>query len=239
MMPRASCRRRWSSSISCRLNCWTVPSATCRSSAWYAPMSSCCPVWPARRRCVTPAHHRTNGCRGGPVLAGERHPLRHALVDDVGAHLREPVHVRLPSAVVASLDGVVEEAVHRVAVLLVVLCGVDASLCRDRMRTSRAVLVAEDLDVVPRLAERRRPRGARETGAHHDDVELAPVRRVDQCGLELAGPPHGDGSGGRLGVGDRLALGVEAVDDAGVLGLPGHAHTAFTGSDRKRWRAAG
>ena len=45
------------------------------------------------------------------VLAGEGHALRDALVDDVGADLGEAVDVRLARAVVAALDGVVEEAV--------------------------------------------------------------------------------------------------------------------------------
>ena len=47
------------------------------------------------------------------VLAGERDALRDALVDDVGADLGEAVDVRLARAVVAALDGVVEEAVRR------------------------------------------------------------------------------------------------------------------------------
>ena len=77
------------------------------------------------------------------VLAGERHALRDALVDDVRADLGEPVDVGLARAEVAALDGVVEEAVDGVAVVLVVLRGVDAALCGDRVRASRAVLVAE------------------------------------------------------------------------------------------------
>src|SRR5262249_7458685 len=42
------------------------------------------------------------------VLAGERHALGHALVDDVDRHFGEPVDVRLAGAEVAALDGVVE-----------------------------------------------------------------------------------------------------------------------------------
>ena len=71
------------------------------------------------------------------VLAGERHALRHALVDDVHRHLREPVHVRLAGAEVAALDRVVEQPVDGVAVVAVVLRGVDAALRGDRVRPAR------------------------------------------------------------------------------------------------------
>ena len=40
------------------------------------------------------------------IVAGKGHALGHALVDDVGAELRQPVHVRLAGAEVAALDGV-------------------------------------------------------------------------------------------------------------------------------------
>ena len=65
------------------------------------------------------------------VLARERHALRHALVDDVDADLRQPVDVRLARAEVAALDRVVEQAVDAVAVVLIVLRGVDAALRGD------------------------------------------------------------------------------------------------------------
>ena len=96
------------------------------------------------------------------VLAGERHALGDALVDDVHRHLGEPVHVGLAGAEVAALDRVVEQPVDRVAVVAVVLRRVDAALRRDRVRAARAVLVAERPDVVarPRPASpppRRRP----------------------------------------------------------------------------------
>src|SRR5690606_27698490 len=77
------------------------------------------------------------------VLAGERDALGHALVDDVRADLGEPVDVGLPGAVVTALDGVVEEAEDGVAVLLVVLRGVDATLGGDGVGATRGVLVAE------------------------------------------------------------------------------------------------
>src|SRR5690606_21056100 len=45
------------------------------------------------------------------VLAGERHALRHALVDDVQADLGQPVDVGLAGTKVTALHRIVEEAV--------------------------------------------------------------------------------------------------------------------------------
>ena len=123
------------------------------------------------------------------VLAGERDALRDALVDDVRAHLGEAVDVGLAGAVVATLDRVVEEALDGVAVLLVVLRGVDATLRGDRVRAARGVLEAERLHVVAGLAEGRGGGATGEPGADDDDRHLATVRRVDQGRLELAAGP--------------------------------------------------
>ena len=67
------------------------------------------------------------------VLAGERHALGDHLVDDVDRQLGEAMHVGLAAAEVAALDRVVEQAVDRVAVALVVLRRVDAALGGDRV----------------------------------------------------------------------------------------------------------
>ena len=150
------------------------------------------------------------------VLAGERHALRDALVDDVRAHLGQAVDVRLARAVVAALDGVVEEPVDGVAVALVVLGGVDAALGGDRVGAARGVLVAERLHDVarPRPAWPRRSR--RRARADHDDREPPPVGGVRDPRLELAGVPALlDRAAGCLGVTDRFAGRVVA---GGVVG---------------------
>ncbi len=137
------------------------------------------------------------------VLARERHALRHALVDDVDRHLREPVDVGFAGAIVAALDGVVEQAIDAVAVVAIVLGGVDAALRRDAVRAPRAVVDEERLDVVAELAQRRGRRRAGETGADDDDLELAAVGRVDQLVFELAPIPL---------VGDRSAWHARVED---------------------------
>ena len=140
------------------------------------------------------------------VLTGERDALRDALVDDVRADLGEAVDVRLAGAVVAALDGVVEQPHRRVVVVAVVLGRVDTTLRGDRVRAAGAVLVAEVQDVVARLAQRRGGGATGEAGADHDDRELPAVGRVHERRLELAGRPLLlDRTRGGLGVADVRA----------------------------------
>ena len=65
------------------------------------------------------------------IVACERHTLSDALVDDVVGYLGKAIHVGFAAAVVSSLDGIIEQTVDGVVVVLVVLCGVDTSLCGD------------------------------------------------------------------------------------------------------------
>ena len=152
------------------------------------------------------------------VFARERNALRHALVDDRRAHLREPMHVCLARPEVAALDRVVKQPVHRVAVVLVILRRIDAALRRDRMRAPRRVLVAEALHRVAHLSERRRGARASQTRADHDDLVFAPVRGVDELRRELVALPLlRERAGGDFGIDDnahfktpvRTAIGIE------------------------------
>ena len=161
--------------------------------------------------------HATEGAvvQQAAVLTGEGDALGHALVDDVGRDLRQAVDVVLTGAVVAALDRVVEEPVGGVSVVAVVLRGVDTALGGDGVRPASRVLVEEHLDVVALLSQGGGRGAARQAGADDNDVQLAAVGGVDQLGLELAllpAPVDRDGVGG-LGVGDLLALVVQAVDE--------------------------
>src|SRR6059058_4038346 len=122
-------------------------------------------------------------CEQPPVLAREGDALGRALVDDAGADLREAIHVGLAGAEVAALDRVVEQPEDRVAVVLVVLGGVDSTLRGDRVRPPRRILEAEAGHPVAELGERRGRGGARQPGADHNDVMLQLVRRVDELDL--------------------------------------------------------
>ena len=129
------------------------------------------------------------------VFAGERHALRHALVDDVHRNLRQPVDVGFARAEIAALDRVVEQAVDAVAVVVVVLGGVDAALRGDRVRAPRRILEAEALDVVAQLAQAGRGAAAGQSRPHHEDGVFPLIRRIHQLEMEaMPLPPRFDRS---------------------------------------------
>ena len=119
------------------------------------------------------------------VLASEGHALGDALVDDVGADFGQPVHVGFAGPEVTTLDGVVKQPEHAVAVVLVVLGRVDTALGRNAVGSARAVLVAEAGHVETELGQRCRGRATGEAAADDDEVELALVGRVDELDVEL------------------------------------------------------
>ena len=129
------------------------------------------------------ASERTIGERAA-VFARERNTLRHALIDDVQADLRQSVDVGFAAAEVAAFDRVVEEPINAVAVVLIILRGVDSALRGDAVGAPRTILKAETLDVVAKFGERSRGRSAGKSGADDDDVVLAFVGRIDQLHIE-------------------------------------------------------
>ena len=104
------------------------------------------------------------------VVAGKGDALGHALVDDVVGHLGQTPDIGLAGAEVAPLDGVVKEAIDGVAVVGVVLGGIDAALGSDGVGAARAVLVAEGLHIVTQLAQGSCRGAAGQAGADHDDI---------------------------------------------------------------------
>ncbi len=87
------------------------------------------------------------------VFPGKRHALGGALVDDLVADFGEPIDVGFARAIIAAFDRVVEQPEDAVAVVVVVLGGVDPSLGGDAVGPPRAVVVGEDLHVVAQLPE--------------------------------------------------------------------------------------
>jgi hypothetical protein len=97
------------------------------------------------------------------------------LVDDVIADLSETIHVRLTRTKVASFDGVVEQSVNAVAVVLIIFCRVDSSLGCNRMRASRRILEAKAFHSITKLTQRCRSRSTRQAASYNDNFEFSPV----------------------------------------------------------------
>ena len=78
------------------------------------------------------------------------------------------------------LNGVVEESIDAVAVVLVVLGRVDTALGRNRVSASRGVLVAETVHVVAKLSHGCTCGRTGESRTDDDDTKLPLVGWVDQ-----------------------------------------------------------
>ena len=88
------------------------------------------------------------------VFAGEGYALCYALVDDGVRDFSQTIDVGFASTIVTTLDGVVEEAIDGVAVVLIVLGCVDTTLCGDGVCAARGVLNTEVEYVEAHLGER-------------------------------------------------------------------------------------
>ncbi len=113
------------------------------------------------------------------VFASEGDALRYALVDDVHAVLRQAVDVGFTSAEVSAFDGVVEQPVNAVAVVLIILGGIDAALRSDGVGAAGRILKAEARDFVAKLPQGCGRGSPGKAGADNDDGVLALVGRVD------------------------------------------------------------
>ena len=135
------------------------------------------------------------------VFAGKGDALRDALVDDVDGDFGEAVDVGLAGAVVAALERVVEKAVNAVAVVLVVLGGIHATLRGDGVRAAGRVVKHDALHLVAELGERGGGGGTGETGTDDDDLVFTLVGGVDQLEVGFIGAPFvGERAGGDVGI---------------------------------------
>ena len=119
------------------------------------------------------------------IIAGKGNALGHTLVDDAGRDLRQAVHIGFPGTVVTAFDRIVEQPVGGVSVVLIILCGIDAALSRDRMRSSGRVLKAEGLHIVAHFTERGGGGCAGEARSHDDHIDVSFVGWVHQADVRF------------------------------------------------------
>src|SRR5262249_27490936 len=86
---------------------------------------------------------------------------------------------------------------HAVAVIVVILGGVDTALRGDAVSAARRILKAETLDVVTQLGQSRGCRTAGQARPHHDDRVLPLVRGIHQLETEAVPVPAGFDRAGR------------------------------------------
>src|SRR5207253_6894314 len=125
------------------------------------------------------------------VFTRERHALRHTLVDDVDAQLRQAIYVCLACAEVTALHRVVEQTVDAVAVALIILRCIDTALRGNAVRAARRIVVREAVNVVAELAECRGCSATSETRTDHDDFVFPLVRRIHEFHVVITSFPLG------------------------------------------------
>src|SRR5262249_54555750 len=96
------------------------------------------------------APERTIG-KHSSVFTSKGHTLGDALVDDIQADLSQTVNVGFAGSKVAAFYRVINQSINTLAVILLIVCGVDTTLSCDAVGASRTILKAEALDVVPEL----------------------------------------------------------------------------------------
>ena len=114
------------------------------------------------------------------VLACEGNTLRHTLVNDCRTYLCETINVCLAAAIISSLDGVIEQTVNGIIVVLVILCGVYTSLSGNGMRAARGIADTEHLYVIPEFAERRCGGCSAKTSSHNNDFKFSLIVGADK-----------------------------------------------------------
>ena len=133
------------------------------------------------------------------VFAGEGHTLGDTLVNDVGRDLGEAVDVGFAGAVITAFDGVVEQTVNAVAVVLVILRGVDTALSGDGVRAAGAIVEDKTVHLITELGHGSGSGSASQTGANDDHLIFPFVGRIDQLHVGFVGAPFvGEVAGGNI-----------------------------------------
>src|SRR5262249_52532419 len=101
----------------------------------------------------------------------------------------EPINIRFAGTKITALNRVVKQAVNAVAIVLIILCRINAALGCNRMRASRRILKTKTLHPVSKFTEGRRGRSTGETAADAYDLKFSPVVWADQSRMVLMVSP--------------------------------------------------
>ena len=94
-------------------------------------------------------------CKISAVFARKGNSLCDTLVYNGSAYLGKTVYICLTCPVVTTFYGIIEKTVYGIIVVLIILCSVDTTLCRNGVRTTGGITDTEDLDIISELSEGR------------------------------------------------------------------------------------
>ena len=107
--------------------------------------------------------------------------LCYTLVDNIVADFCQTVYIGLTGTIVTTLDRIIEQTVYGVTIVLIVLGGIDTSLCSDRVSTTGRILDTEVEHIEAHLAQGSSSTGACQTGTYYDNVQLELVLGIYQA----------------------------------------------------------
>ena len=116
-----------------------------------------------------------------PIIPCEGNTLSDTLVNDVGRYFCKTIYVGFSRTIIAAFDGIVKQAMNRVAIALVVFSGIYSPLCCDRVCTTWRILKAKRLDVITQFCEGSRSRATSQTRTNHDYIDQTFVGWTDQA----------------------------------------------------------
>jgi hypothetical protein len=111
------------------------------------------------------------------------------LIDNVVSDFREPINIGFAGTKIAALNRVVEQAVNAIAIVLIILCRINAALRGNRVGAPRRILKTKTFHPVSEFTEGRRGRSAGEAAADDYDLKLSPVVGADQSRMVLMVSP--------------------------------------------------
>jgi hypothetical protein len=123
------------------------------------------------------------------ILARERHALLGALIDDEIADFGQPVNVRFARTEIATFDRVVKQSENAVAIVLVILGGIDPALRRNGMGATRRILITKSFHAITKFTQSGRGRSAGQPRTDHNDLKFAAIIRANETRIILVVPP--------------------------------------------------
>ena len=109
------------------------------------------------------------------VFTGKWNTLCYTLVNNGSTYFSKTIHISLSAAVVTSLDSIIEETIHGVIVVLIILCSIDTTLSCNRVRSTRGIADTENFNVVAEFTEGCGCGCSAKTCTHYNDFKLSLV----------------------------------------------------------------